>query len=274
MSEQPILTALDAGILTVTLNRPAQLNAMNLPMFDLFHAILNDADGNDEVRALIITGAGRGFCAGADLSTGRDAFGTNKGDEIDLHRDPGGLLNLQIFQLRKPVIAAINGPATGVGLTLTLPCDVRLAASTAKMGFVFARRGIAPDGCSSWFAPRIVGISQALQWFMSGRVFDAQEALTGGLVSEVLPPEQLLPRAKEVARSLFVDSSRVSVGLVRRLLWQMAGNASPQDALQLESKALWYMGKRDDSKEGVASFMEKRAADFPLRVSRDFPDFL
>ncbi len=274
MSEASILTALEHGVLTVTLNRPAQLNAMNLEMFERFHAALDDADRNDEVRALIITGAGRGFCAGADLSTGREAFGTTKGDNIDLHRDPGALLNLRIYRMRKPVIAAINGPATGVGLTMTLPCDARLASTTAKMGFVFARRGIAPDGCSSWFAPRIVGISQALQWFMSGRVFDAQEALRGGLVAELLAPEELMPRARAIARSLFEDSSRVSVGLVRQLLWRMAGSADPLDALHLESKALWYMGKSDDSKEGVASFMEKRAPEFPLRVSTDFPDFL
>ena len=274
MSDSPILTELKDQILTLTLNRPDQLNAMSYPMLDALMLELERADNNDEVRAIIFTGAGRGYCAGTDLSGGADAFGRAKPAEIEHHRDPGGLLTLRLFDLRKPLIAAINGPATGIGITMTLPCDVRLASTTAKMGFVFARRGIAPDACSSWFAPRIVGISQAAQWFMSGRVFDAAEALRGGLVSELLEPEQLLPRAREIARQFIDDTSQVSVAIVRRLLWKMLGADHPRDALLLESKALWTMGKGPDSKEGVTSFFEKRKPEFKLRVSKDFPDYL
>jgi enoyl-CoA hydratase/carnithine racemase len=181
------------------------------------------------------------------------------------------VLTLRIFELRKPVIAAINGPATGIGITLTLACDVRIAATSARMGFVFARRGIAPDACSSWFAPRIVGLAQALRWFMSGRVIDAEEALRGGLVSELLESDALLPRARAIAREFIDDCSQVSVALVRRLLWEMSGADHPREALRLESRALWHMGRGADSREGVASFLEKRRAAFPLRVSRDFP---
>ena len=269
-----LLTELKDRILTITLNRPAQLNAMNKPMLDALLVELERADNDDEVRAVIFTGAGRGYCAGADLSGGPESFGASKQGEIDDHRDPGGLLTLRLFDLRKPVVAAINGPATGIGITMTLPCDVRLASTTAKMGFVFVRRGIAPDACSSWFAPRIVGISQAAQWFMSGRVFDAAEALRGGLVSELLEPDQLLPRARDIARQFIDETSQVSVALTRRLLWKMLGAEHPREALRLESKALWTMGKGPDSKEGVASFFEKRKPEFKLRVSKDFPDYL
>jgi enoyl-CoA hydratase/carnithine racemase len=274
MTDVEVLRELNAGVLTITLNRPDKLNAMTYPMLDRLVAVLDEADRDDDVRAIIFTGAGRAFCAGTDLAGGRETFGASKPDNPDHHRDAGGILNLRIFEMRKPMIAAINGPATGIGITLTLPCDVRLAATSARMGFVFARRGIAPDGCSSWFASRAVGLSQALQWFMSGRVFDAAEALRGGLVSEVLAPADLLARAHEIAHQMIDDSSRVSVAIVRRLLWQMAGAAHPREALRLESKALWHMGKGADSKEGVASFFEKRKAEFTLRVAQDFPDFL
>jgi len=273
MSEAILLEAVDEGILGLTLNRPDKLNAMSYALLDELVAALDRADQNDGVRAIILTGAGRGFCAGTDLSGGSETFDVSRVAR-DAHRDLGAKLTLRIFEMRKPVIAAINGPATGIGITLTLPCDVRLASTEARMGFVFVRRGIAPDACSSWFAPRIVGISQAADWFMSGRVFDANEALRGGLVSEVLEPGQLLPRAREIARRYIDESSQVSVALVRRLLWQMLGASSPQDAMLLESKALWHMGRGADSREGVASFLEKRPARFPMTVSRDFPDFL
>jgi enoyl-CoA hydratase/carnithine racemase len=274
MTTNAITTQLEDGILTVTLNRPDKLNAMTEAMIEALIATLDEADRNDAVRAVIFTGAGRAFCAGADLSGGANTFGRAKPDNIDEHRDAGGVLVLRIFELRKPVIAAINGPATGVGITMTLPCDVRIAATSAKMGFVFSRRGIAPDGCSSWFAPRIVGISQAAQWFMSGRVFGADEALQSGLVSELVAPEQLLARAREIAKDLTAQSSPVSVAMVRRLLWRNLGAAHPSEALRLESKALWVMGKGPDSKEGVSSFLEKREPRFSMRVSTDFPDFL
>ncbi len=274
MPTSDILTALEAGILTITLNRPDKLNAITDAMLDALVAALDEADRDEAVRAVILTGAGRGFCAGADLSGGANTFGQSKPDNIDHHRDGGGVLNIRIFELRKPIIAAINGPATGVGITMTLPCDVRIASTTAKMGFVFARRGIAPDGCSSWFAPRIVGISQAAQWFMSGRVFDAEEALRGGLVSELVAPDQLLARARAIAHELTAHSSPMSVAITRRLLWRMLGAEHPRDALRLESKALWVMGKGPDSKEGVTSFLEKRDPQFTMQVARDFPDFL
>lgn len=272
MTDSPILTTVDDdGLFTITLNRPEKLNAMSFEMLDLLMAALDRADRDDGIRAVIITGAGRGFCAGTDLSGGRDTFGAGKSDDMEAHRDEGGVLTLRLFELRKPVIAAINGPATGIGITLTLACDVRIAATSARMGFVFARRGIAPDACSSWFAPRIVGLAQALRWFMSGRVFDAEEALQGGLVTELLDADALLPRARTIAREFIEDCSQVSVGLVRRLLWEMSGAAHPREALALESRALWHMGRGADSREGVASFLEKRRPVFPLRVSRDFP---
>lgn len=274
MTETPLLSDLKDGILTITLNRPDKLNAMSYPMLDALLLELERADADDDVRVVIFTGAGRGFCAGTDLSGGAETFNTSKKTDIDHHRDLGGVLTLRIFELRKPVIAAINGPATGIGITMTLPCDVRIASTAARMGFVFVRRGIAPDACSSWFAPRIVGISQAAQWFMSGRVFDAAEALHGGLVSELVAPDQLMIRAHEIARQFMDGTSQVSVALVRRLLWKMLGAEHPREAMRLESKALWYMGKGADSKEGVASFLEKRTPDFQMRVGRDFPDFL
>ena len=237
-----LLSELSEGILTLTLNRPERLNAMSYALLDALVAALDAADRDDAVKVVIFTGAGRGFCAGTDLSGGPETFRNARVGSIDEHKDLGGVLTLRIFNMRKPVIAAINGPATGIGITMTLPCDVRLAANTARMGFVFARRGIAPDACSSWFAPRIVGISQALRWFMSGRVFDAEEALAGGLVSEVLEPAALMPRARAIAHEFMTQTSAVSVGIVRRLLWKMQGASGPEEAMRLESRALWHMG--------------------------------
>lgn len=269
-----VLSALDGGVLTITLNRPEVLNAYNLELHAALLAALDAADADDEVRAVILTGAGRGFCAGMDLSGGGGTFDNKRHVTIDEHRDGGGELTLRLFEMKKPVIAAINGPATGVGLTMTLACDVRLCVPQAKLGFVFARRGIAPDACSSWFAPRIVGIEQALEWFMSGRVFDGREAFEKGLVSELLEPDALLPRARELAREFTAETSAVSVAIARRLLWRMLGAEHPREAFRLESKALWYVGGAPDAREGVQSFLEKRAPRFGMRVSQDFPDFL
>ena len=269
-----VLSELAGGVLTITLNRPEVLNAYNLALHAALLAALEAADRDDAVRAVILTGAGRGFCAGMDLAGGGDTFDNRQHQTIDQHRDGGGELTLRLFDMKKPVIAAINGPATGVGLTMTLACDVRLGVPGAKMGFVFAQRGIAPDACSSWFAPRIVGIEQALKWFMSGRVFLAEEALAKGLVSELCPPADLLPRARAIAHELTANTSAVSVAIARRLLWRMQGAAHPQTAFELESKALWYVGGAPDSREGVLSFLEKRAPQFTMRVSKDFPDFL
>lgn len=274
MSEPTVLLNVKENIATITLNRPQALNAYNYEMHDALLAALETVDNDDQARAVVLTGQGRGFCAGMDLSAGKETFNRKGKTGIDEHRDGGGVLVQRIFKLRKPIIAAINGPATGVGLTMTLPCDFRIASNSAKMGFVFARRGIAPDACSSWFAPRVVGISKALDWFLSGRVFPAQEAFEGGLVSELHEPQALLPRANEIAGELVENTSAVSAAIVRRLLWQMQGAYNPEDAFKIESKALFYMGGAPDSQEGVQSFLEKRPPNFPMQISQDFPDFL
>ena len=274
MPSDTVLINRQDSIATITLNRPEALNAYNYDMHDALLEALDELDADDTVRAIVLTGSGRGFCAGMDLSAGKETFNRSEKTGIEEHRDGGGVLVQRIFKLTKPIIAAINGPATGVGITMTLPCDVRIASNNAKMGFVFAQRGIAPDACSSWFAPRIVGLQQALAWFLSGRVFLAAEALAGGLVSELHEPEELLPRAYEIARELTQNTSAVSAAIVRRLLWQMQGAYNPEDAFRLESKALFYMGGSADSKEGVQSFLEKRAPEFPMTISQDFPDFL
>ncbi len=269
-----ILKAVENRVMTITLNRPDVLNAFNLTMLQELLDAFDEADADDNVRVVILTGAGRGFCAGMDLSAGGETFDRTREKSVDTHRDGGGLLTLKIFRCRKPVIAAINGPATGVGITMTLPCDYRLVSETAKMGFVFTQRGIAPDACSSWFAPRVVGINQALDWFLSGRVFGAREAFERGLATELLAPDALLPRAREIARSIADNTSAVSVAIARRLLWQMLGAPGPEHAFRQESKALFVMGGGADAREGVTSFLEKRAPEFTMSVNRDFPDFL
>ena len=268
-----LLTHLEDGILTLTFNRPEVLNAYNRELHNALLVAFDEADANDAVRVVILTGTGRAFCAGADLSAGGGTFNHRENARED-HRDGGGELTLRLFDMKKPVIAAINGPATGVGLTMTLACDVRLAVPAAKLGFVFAQRGIAPDACSSWFAPRIVGIEQALKWFLSGEIFRSEEALAAGLVSELLLPTELLPRARAIARSFRENTSAGSVALARRLLWRMLGAEHPRVAFQQESQALWYMGGAADAAEGVKSFLEKRPPVFTLSVAKDFPSGL
>lgn len=274
MTASTLVTSIENKVMTILLNRPEVLNAYNYTMHAELLTAFDEADEDDDVRVVIITGAGRGFCAGMDLGSGADTFNRTGNYDIDSHRDGGGELTQRIFRSRKPVIAAINGPATGVGLTMTLACDFRLASRSSKMGFVFVQRGIAPDACSSWFTPRIVGISKALDWFLTGRIFSAQEAFDGGLVSELLMPDELLPRSHEIARSIADKTSAVSAAIVRRLLWQMLGAADPVDAFRKESMALYYMGGAADSREGVVSFLEKRSAEFTMSVSNDFPDFI
>jgi enoyl-CoA hydratase/carnithine racemase len=273
-------TELEEGVLTLTLNRPDRLNAFNPRMgLDWFEA-LDWIDAQDAVRVVIVTGEGRGFCAGADLGGGSDTFDPAEGSKFAEstgpreRRDLGGRVTLRIFQCRKPIIAAVNGPAVGVGVTSILPMDIRLASTEARFGFVFARRGIVPEACSSWFLPRVVGINRAMEWVATGRVFDAQEALEGGLVSEILEPDALLPRARELAREIVENTSGVSVALARQMMWQMLGAAHPMVAHRLDSKAMNYMGAGADSREGIASFLEKRAAAFPMSVSTDFPEEL
>lgn len=269
--------ALEDGVLTLTLNRPDRLNAFNPRMGSDWFQALDRIDADDAVRVVIVTGEGRGFCAGADLGGGAETFSPEEGREFaestgpKERRDLGGRVTLRIFRCRKPIIAAVNGPAVGVGVTSTLPMDIRLASTQARFGFVFTRRGIVPEACSSWFLPRIVGINQAMEWVATGRVFDAAEALRGGLVSEVLEPEALLPRAQELAREIVANTSGVSVALARQMMWQMLGASHPMEAHRLDSKAMNFMGARADSREGIESFLEKRAPSFPLRVSEDFP---
>jgi enoyl-CoA hydratase/carnithine racemase len=275
MKFEQIQYELNEGILQITLNRPEKLNAFTNVMRKELIEAFNQAEADDEVRVVIVTGGGRAFCAGADLSNGGTAFDrTSMGKKtIDEHRDGGGTVALRIFEIKKPVIAAINGPAVGVGITMTLPMDIRIASETAKMGFVFTRRGIAPEACSSWFLPRIVGISRALEWIMRGSVFSAQEALEGGLVSRLLPPEKLLPTARELAREIADNTSAISVALSRQLLWRMLVADHPMEAHKIESKCVYYMGQSPDAHEGVTSFLEKRPPRFKMKPSVDMPDF-
>ncbi len=260
-------------VLTLTLQRPEKLNAFNPSMQKELLAAFDEADRDDEVRVVIVTGAGRAFCAGADLSAGGSTFDASGRESAAAHRDGGGLVALRIFEAKKPVIAAINGPAVGVGITMCLPMDVRLASEDARFGFVFTRRGIVPEACSSWFLPRVVGIAQAMEWVATGRVFPAQEALDGGLVSRVLPAPELLPAARRLAREIADHTSGVSVALARQLLWRMLGADHPMQAHRIDSRAIHAMGRSPDAYEGVQSFLEKRPPRFAMRVSRDLPDF-
>jgi len=273
MDYEQIRYAVDDGILTITLHRPEKLNAFTTRMmYELLDAF-ERADADDAVRVVIVTGAGRAFCAGADLSSGGGAFDYAGGPPIEEHRDGGGLVALRIFESKKPVIAAINGPAVGVGITMTLPMDVRLASSASRMGFVFARRGIVPEACSSWFLPRLVGMQRAAEWVYTGRVFTADEALAGGLVARVIAPEALLDTARQLAREMADGTSAVSVALSRQLLWRMLGADHPMEAHQIDSRCLYWLGKSADTYEGVAAFLEKRPPRFTLRPSSDLPDF-
>jgi enoyl-CoA hydratase/carnithine racemase len=275
---EQIRTQVADGILTVTLNRPERLNAWTEKMAEELIAAFDRADADDEVRAVIVTGAGRAFCAGADLERGGETFdararGVGNSDERS-HRDSGGRLALRIFESTKPVIAAINGPAVGVGATMTLPMDIRLASETARFGFVFVRRGIVPEACSSWFLPRVVGIGRALEWVTTGRVFPAQEALEGGLVRSLHPPEELLSAARELAREIADNAAPVSVALARRMMWTMLGADHPIVAHRADSRAMFVRGQSADVVEGVSSFLEKRPARFTDRVSDGLPDVL
>ena len=275
MDYSDILYDVDGHIATITLDRPAQLNAFTNAMVREMIDAFNRADDDDDVRAVIVTGAGRGFCAGADLSAGAATFakgGSDMTTPAGIVRDGGGLVSLRIFESTKPVIAAINGPAVGVGITMTLPMDIRLVSTTAKIGFVFARRGIVPEACSSWFLPRLVGISQAAEWCFSGRVFGADEALAGGLVRSIHEPDELLPAARAIATEIAENTSPVSVALTRRMLWTMLTADHPMEAHRVDSRGIQSRGRSADVREGVESFLAKRPAVFPDRVSEGLPD--
>lgn len=288
---ETIMVDLSEGILTITLNRPTRMNAFNGLMMAEMIAAFDLADADDSVRAVIVTGAGeRAFCAGADLASGGATFDyAKRADDLDLGspinadgsvdlshpgvRDGGGRLTLRIFNCKKPVIGAINGAAVGIGVTMQLPMDFRLASDTARFGFVFARRGIVPEAASSWFLPRLVGISQALDWCYSGRVFDAAEALRGGLVRSVHAPGELLGAARALALELTADSAPVSVALTRQMMWRMLGASHPMEAHRLDSRVIWSRGASRDAAEGVSSFLEKRSAHYPDSVASDLPHF-
>jgi enoyl-CoA hydratase/carnithine racemase len=261
-------------VLTITLDRPDRLNAFTPTMQRELIEAVDRSDSDDDVRAVIVTGAGRGFCAGADLAGGGGTFDWRDRESGDagVPRDGGGQVVLRIFDSRKPVIAAINGPAVGVGITMTLPMDVRIAAAGAKIGFVFARRGIVPEACSSWFLPRIVGISRALEWVETGRVFSAEEALAGGLVRSVHPAEDVLGVARALALEIAEEAAPVSVALARRLMWTMLGAAHPMEAHRADSRAMFARGQSADAAEGVTAFLEKRPARFGDRVSDGLPE--
>src|SRR5207302_1130642 len=259
---QEILYEVDAPVLTITLNRPDKLNAFTFVMMQELIDAFDNADADDDVRVVIVPGAGRGFCAGADLSARDSTFDyrDSSGAEARLEdaRDGGGLVALRIFESTKPVIAAVNGPAVGVGVTMTLPMDMRLASEDARFGFVFARRGIVPEAASSWFLPRAVGISQAMEWVATGRVFSAQEALAGRLVRSVHPAGELLEAATALATEIIENAAPVSVALARRMMWSMLGAQHPMEAHRADSEAMFRRGQSADVVEGVTSFLEKR----------------
>ncbi len=276
MAFTEILYAVEDGVLTLTLNRPTKLNALTRTMLAELLEALERADADDAVRAVIVTGAGRAFCAGADLSAGGKTFDRPARPDADPaapHRDGGGLFTLGVYALKKPVIAAINGPAVGFGASMTLPMDIRIASSAARMGFVFSRRGVVPEAASTWFLPRVVGINQAAEWVYTGRVFPADEALAGGLVSRVVEPDALLPTARALAREIADNTSAVSVALARQMMWSLLGADHPMAGHRLDSRAMEYMGRSPDAYEGVTSFLEKRPPRFTMRPSKDMPPF-
>ncbi len=274
MSYQEIKYDVQDQILTITLHRPDRMNAFTHVMRDELIDAFDRADADDDVRAIIITGEGKAFCAGADLGAGKDTFNyETRGLKVEdqIHRDGGGQVTLRMYDSKKPIIGAINGAAVGIGATMTLAMDVRIASDAARFGFVFSRRGIVPEACSSWFLPRIVGISQALDWVYSGRVFPASEAKEGGLVKSLHKPDELMAAAREIAKGYTEETSGVSVALARQMMWRMLGVDHPMEAHKVDSRGIFFMGQSADVAEGVQSFLEKRKPDFKMSVSKDMP---
>lgn len=278
---ETILYDVEDGVATITMNRPDRMNAFTPRMMLDMIAAFDATDADDAVKAVIVTGAGdRAFCAGADLGSGGSTFDygkqgneTREGAKVNgIYRDGGGRLTLRIYDSLKPVIGAINGAAVGIGVTMQLPMDIRLASTSARFGFVFARRGITPEAASSWFLPRLVGMQQALEWCYTGRVFGAQEALDGRLVRSLHAPEDLLPAARALAREIADNTAPVSIALTRQMLWRMAGADHPMEAHRADSRAIMARGAQGDAREGVTSFLEKRQPTYPDKVSTDLPD--
>jgi enoyl-CoA hydratase/carnithine racemase len=274
MNYEQISLEVADNVATVTLRRPRQLNAYTVQMMHELIDALDRTDADDDVRAVIITGDGRAFCSGADLSEGSETFAAAQADFTMLtNADSGGVLARRLFRSSKPLIAAINGPAVGVGATMTLPMDFRLASNTARFGFVFTRRGIVPEACSSWFLPRLVGIERALDWVLTGRMFGADEALAGGLVRSVHEPDELLAAARRLAHELAEQTSPVAVAIARAMLWRMLGEQAPDAAHEIDSRGIFYLGRSDDAREGVTAFIERRPSRFTKRVSSDLPEY-
>jgi enoyl-CoA hydratase/carnithine racemase len=278
MNFEQITYQVEDRILTITLNRPERMNACNARTYEELIAAFDLADADDEVKAIIVTGAGKAFCAGADLERGADTWGA-RSELTDLSKQEryigngGGRIVRRIFDCHKPVIAALNGAAVGVGITMTLAMDIRLAVKGAKIGFVFASRGIVPEACSSWFLPRIVGISKALEWCYSARIFRTEEGLDAGLFRSLHEPEELLPAARALAKEFVANSSAVSMTLTRHMLWRMLGASHPLEAHEVDTAAINALGKSDDAREGISAFLEKRAPNFRDRVTQHLPKF-
>jgi enoyl-CoA hydratase/carnithine racemase len=276
MTYEQIEYKVEDKVATITLNRPDRLNAFTTQMARELLDVFDVIDADDDVRAVVVTGAGRGFCAGADLGAGAGTFDNRErggAQDISKHRDGGGVVTLRIYELTKPIIAAINGPAVGVGITMTLPMDIRLAVPDAKIGFVFARRGIVPEACSSWFLPRVVGIGRATEWVYTGRVFPAIEGHDAGLIQHIVPPDSLLDKAYALAREIADNTSAVSVAISRQLLWKGLGYDHPMESHKADSRSIFFMGQSADAAEGVSSFLEKRDAKYPMTVPKDLPDW-
>jgi enoyl-CoA hydratase/carnithine racemase len=278
---QTLLYDVKENIATITLNRPERMNAFTAQMRDDLIAAFDKTDADDDVKAVIVTGAGKAFCAGADLGSGGNTFNyAERGDERrnsakvgEVYRDGGGMTTLRMFNSLKPIIGAINGAAVGIGMTMQLPMDIRMASTQARFGFVFSRRGIVPEAASSWFLSRLVGMQTALEWCYTGKVFTAQEALDKGLVRSLHEPDDLLPAARALAKEITANAAPVSIALTRQMMWRMAGASHPMQAHQIDSRAMQSRGQSEDAKEGVSSFLEKRTPKYPNTVSTDMPEF-
>ena len=273
MSYETLRAEVEDGLLTLTLDRPDRLNAVNAVMIGEYVAALDAADRDDAVRAVIVTGAGRAFCAGADLSGGPGTFDRAPQEPGARHRDGGGLVALRLFDMKKPVIAAVNGPAVGFGVTQILPMDIRLASTEARFGFVFSRRGVVMEAASSWFLPRLVGMQQAMEWVATGRVFSAEEAFEGGPVRSLHAPDELLPAARALGREIADGASPMSVALCRQMMWKMLGEDHPMAAHRIDSLGMAHTGASADAREGVASFLEKRPPAFASTPGEAMPAF-